>query len=175
MFKIIFIDIDGPLSYGTWGDGPIKIDDTDITIPYAWIKEDCDALIEIIEQTNALLVVSSDWRKYYGINQLRMIFQHYGIYKYNVLDITTHFNPRQKLSSSSEFNRACEIQTWVKSFKPTNWVAIDDMNLSAGFQSLRIPKWRHIQTDGDFGVGGKLRDKIDIVVERLNRPVKMRG
>ena len=74
--KVIFIDIDGPLSYGTWGDGKVKIMEetpTEFTIPYSWNQDECNALCEIIKQTDARLVVSSDWRKYYGFNQLMLI------------------------------------------------------------------------------------------------------
>ena len=170
--KIIFIDIDGPLSWGNWGDGKVKIMEgtmNEFTIPYAWDKAECEALSEIIKQTDAQLVVSSDWRKHFGFIQLSMIFEHYGIGRWNLLDTTTHFNPRKKLSSSLEWDRACEIEMWVKSFKPTNWISIDDMQLNFGYKSLGIPQWRHVQVDGDFGYGGKLRDKIDECVTKLNR------
>lgn len=170
--KIIFIDIDGPLAWATWNEGRVKIrkgDYEEFTIPYSWVREDCDALMEIINLTNASLVVSSDWRKHFSFLQLGMIFEEYGIHRYHLLDTTTHFNPRKKLSSSHEWDRACEIQSWVKTFKPTNWIAIDDMNLSHGFKSMRIAKWRHIQVDGDFGYGGRLRDKVKECVEKLNK------
>jgi hypothetical protein len=29
--------------------------------------------------------------------------------------------------------------------------------------------WRHVQVDGDNGYGGRLRDKIDECVEKLNK------
>lgn len=170
--KTIFIDIDGPLSWGNWGDGKVKILEGtthEFTIPYAWDKAECDALSEIIKQTDAQLVVSSDWRKHFGFIQLSMIFEHYGIGRWNLLDTTTNFNPRKKLSSSLEWDRACEIEMWVKSFKPTNWISIDDMQLNFGYKSLGIPQWRHVQVDGDFGYGGKLRDKIDECITKLNR------
>lgn len=170
--KIIFIDIDGPLSYGTWADGKVKIMEGtahEFTIPYQWVKDDCDALNEIIKQTNALLVVSSDWKKHYGLYQLKEIFEHYGIGRWNILDTTTHFNPMRKMSSPPEWDRACEIKTWVKSFHLKNWIAIDDMPLKSSFKRLNIPQWRHVNVDGDFGHGGKLRDKIDECVQKLNR------
>lgn len=170
--KAIFIDIDGPLSWGTWEDGKVKIMEGmthEFTIPYSWVQEDCDALSEIIKQTDARLIVSSDWRKHYGFNQLMMIFEHYGIGRWNLLDTTSHFNPRKKLSSSLVWDRSCEIETWVKTFKPTNWISIDDMMLNFGYKSLGIPQFHHVQVSGDWGNGGKLRDKIDECVKKLNR------
>lgn len=170
--KVIFIDIDGPLAWATWNDGPVTISDGSsdkFKIPYPWVKEDCDALSEILRNTNARLVVSSDWKNHYGFFQLRRVFEHYGIGPWNIMDTTSHFNPRKKMSSSIEWDRACEINSWVKSYKPKNWLAIDDMDLKYGFQSLRIPQWRHIQVDGDYGFGGRLRDKIEECVTKLNK------
>jgi hypothetical protein len=170
--KVIFIDVDGPLSWGTWQDGKVKIMEgtsSEFTIPYPWVQEDCDALGEIIKQTDARLVVSSDWKKHYGILHLAMIFEHYGIGRWNVMDTTTHFNPKKKMSSSLEWDRACEIETWVKSFKPTHWISIDDMQLNFGYKSLGISQFHHVQVDGDFGKGGRLRDKVDECVKKLNK------
>jgi len=172
MGKIIFIDIDGPLAWGTWKDGRVKITEGPngkLEIPYPWVQEDCDALNNIIQKTDAQLVVSSDWRKHYGFNQLKAIFLHYGIANWNLLDTTTNFNPSKKLSSSPVWDRACEIHNWVKCFKPKNWIAIDDMVLNHHFKSLKVPQWRHIQVDGDWGQGGKLRDKVDECIDKLNR------
>jgi hypothetical protein len=33
----------------------------------------------------------------------------------------------------------------------------------------RIPMWRHVAVDGDHGYGGRLRDKVDECIEKLNR------
>lgn len=169
---VIFIDIDGPLAYATWVDGKVEISDAikhPFEIPYPWVQEDCDALAKIIKETDASLVVSSDWKKYYTLPQLRSIFLHYGIPHWSVIDTTTHFNPRKKMSSSTEWDRACEIVSWVKTFKPRRWIAIDDIPLKSSFKSLRITQWRHIQVDGDFGYGGRLRDKVDEVIAKLRR------
>lgn len=172
--KVIFIDVDGPLAWATWDEGPVTImanTSHSFNIPYSWVKEDCDALAEIIKQTDARLVVSSDWKKHFGFNQLMMIFEHFGIGRWNLLDITTHFNPHKKMSSSLEWDRVNEISIWVKTFKPTNWIAIDDMNLGREFKFMkpRIPSWRHVQVDGDWGNGGRLRDKVEECVTKLNR------
>jgi hypothetical protein len=170
--KVIFIDVDGPLAWATWSDGPVTImanTSHKFNIPYSWVQEDCDALSEIIKQTDARLVVSSDWKKHFGFNQLMMIFEHFGIGRWSLLDTTSHFNPNKKLSSSLEWDRANEISAWVKTFKPTNWISIDDMRLNLGFKSLGIPQWHHVQVDGDWGRGGRLRDKIEECVTKLNR------
>jgi len=166
--KIIFLDIDGPLAWGTWGDGRVKIDEH-TTIPYPWVQEDCDALSEILTKTDARVVISSDWRKHYSIKHMEVIFMHYKIPPWNLLDYTTMYNRRKKMSSSMEFDRACQIIQWVKNNKIKDWVAIDDLGLSGIFKNMGYPKYRHIQVDGDFGYGGRLRDKVEDVIKILNK------
>jgi hypothetical protein len=177
--KIIFIDIDGPLAWGSWMDGKVKINEntsSEFTIPYAWDKADCEALQEICEKTNAELVLSSDWKMHFTLKQMSDVFIEYGIYA-KLIDITTHMDSRRmgiwnKMSNPSlEFDRAHQILQWVKINKISNWIAIDDMKLSAEFKWMtpRIPMWRHVQVDGDFGYGGKLRNKIDECINKLNR------
>lgn len=177
--KIIFIDVDGPLAWGTWYDGKVKINENtmnEFTIPYPLVKEDCEALQEICDKTNAELVLSSDWKLHFTLKQMSDVFIENGIYA-RLIDITTHMNTTQmgvwnKLSKPSlEFERANQILKWVKDNKISNWICIDDMNLSNQFKFMkpRQPMWRHVQVDGDFGFGGRLRDKIDECIEKLNK------
>ena len=171
--KIIFIDVDGPLAWGTWGDGRVTLNESTktFTIPYPWVEEDCQALQKICNETNASLVISSDWRKYFSIIQLKTIFQNYGIYS-PIVDITTHQDLWNKMSRPSvEWERASEITKWVKDNKISNWISIDDMKLDDQYKWMkpRIPKWRHVQVDGDWGQGGRLRDKIQECISKLER------
>lgn len=174
MRRIIFIDIDGPLSWGTWGDGRVKINENtskEFTIPYPLVREDCIALNEICEKTDASLVLSSDWRIHYTLRQMSDVFIETGLYA-PLIDITTHQSLWNKLSRPSlEWERAAQVVKWAKDNKISNWIAIDDLNLKGQFKWMkpRIPMWRHIQVDGDHGVGGRLRDKIDECIEKLNR------
>jgi hypothetical protein len=171
--KIIFIDVDGPLAWGTWNEGKVTITGgvEDFTIPYPWVKEDCEALQKICEETNAELVISSDWKKHFTFNQLKRIFRHYGITA-RLIDITTHQDLWNKMSRSSlEHERALEIAKWAKDNKISNWIAIDDLDLYHAFKWLtpRVSMWRHVSVDGDHGYGGRLRDKVDECIEKLQR------
>jgi hypothetical protein len=174
--KIIFIDVDGPLAWGTWGDGRVQIKEGPygkLTIPYPWVKEDCEALKTILEETNAMMVLSSDWRAHYSIIHMKDIFDHYGIGGFNLIDITTHRSLWNKISSrpSLEWERAAQIVKWVKDNKISNWISIDDMQLDKQYKFFkpRIPMWRHVQVDGDFGYGGRLRDKVEECIKKLDR------
>jgi hypothetical protein len=64
-----------------------------------------------------------------------------------------------------------EVVKWAKDNKISNWIAIDDLRLAQQFKWLspRVSMWRHVQVDGDHGVGGRLRDKIDECIAKLNR------
>lgn len=171
--KIIFIDIDGPLAYGTWEEGAVNMHGRtgDFKIPYPWVHEDCDALQKICDETNAELVVSSDWKKHFSFNQLKHIFHYYGIYG-SVIDTTTHQNLWNKMSRPSiEWERAAQITKWVNDNKISNWISIDDMKLNEQYKWMKpkVPQWRHVQVDGDWGWGGRLRDKVDECIEKLNR------
>jgi len=172
--KIIFIDVDGPLAWGTWGDGRVKLNGGSelFTIPYPWVEEDCSALKKIIDETESQLVLSSDWKMHYGLIQMKRIFQYYGIPGHHLIDTTTHVDLWKKLSSPSlEWERASQIIKWVKDNRIRKWIAIDDLNLSNEFKHMRprIPMWRHVQVDGDHGDGGRLRDKIDECIYKLNK------
>ena len=171
--KIIFIDIDGPLAWGSWNDGKVTITGgvEDFQIPYPWDRADCEALQKICDETNAELVLSSDWKKHFTFNQMKRIFWHYGITA-RLIDITTHQDLWNKMSRTSlEHERALEVAKWARDNKITNWIAIDDLDLYHSFKWLtpRVSMWRHVQVDGDHGVGGRLRDKVDECIEKLNR------
>lgn len=171
--KIIFIDVDGPLAWSTWDDGKVTIQTggDDFQIPYPWVKEDCEALQKICTDTNADLVVSSDWKMYFSFLQLKRIFVHYGITA-RIIDITTHQDLWNKMSMPSlEHTRALQITKWAKDNKITNWIAIDDLDLYHTFKWMipKTPMWRHVQVDGDHGVGGRLRDKVEECITKLNR------
>ena len=43
------------------------------------------------------------------------------------------------------------------------------MNLAKEYKWMKVPQWRHVQVDGDYGFGGRLRDKIDECITKLNR------
>ena len=173
--KIIFIDIDGPLAWGSWNDGKVTINEGtmgEFTIPYTWDKADCEALKTIIDETNAKLVLSSDWRFQFSFRQMKDIFQHYGIHPSHLLDMTCQFSLWNKLSRTSlEHERALQIAKWAKDNKISNWISIDDMRLDQQYKWLtpKLPMWRHVQVDGDHGNGGKLRDKIEECINKLNR------
>ena len=169
MSKIIFLDIDGPLAWGTWFDGRINFND-DLSIPYPWVKEDCDALTSILENTGAQIILSSDWKYHYTLPQMKEIMDYYRIPSDTLIGHTIKNATKFKMSSSLDMDRANEIIQWLKENNvKKNWVAIDDLDLASGFKYFKYPKYRHVQVDGDHGYGGKLRDKVDKIIKILNK------
>jgi hypothetical protein len=72
---------------------------------------------------------------------------------------------------SIDHERALEVAKWAKDNKITNWIAIDDLRLGEQFKWLspKVPMWRHVAVDGDWGQGGRLRDKVEECITKLNR------
>jgi hypothetical protein len=76
---------------------------------------------------NLIIIISSTWRKYFDLNQLREILEEDG-FKYPdlIIDITPSL-PRS--ISDSYSNRGIEIEKWIEDNKEkdiTDWVALDD-------------------------------------------------
>jgi hypothetical protein len=172
--KIIFVDVDGPLAYGTWLDGRFLIDD--IKMPYPWVKSECDALAEIIRRTGANVVISSDWKYHYSMVQLGKIFVHYGIP--NIIIGITDGN-KSKMTTDLEKDRAEQIMRWVEGNKDLidTWVALDDLKLDGHFEKAReenrpipVSKDNFVWLDGDWsGTRAKLSENVDHIVKLLNR------
>jgi hypothetical protein len=171
--KIIFVDIDGPLSWGTWFDGSIRIN-KNLSIPYPLVEEECKALTEIVNGTGAKLVISSDWRRLFTLAQLRRILEFYGIPKGSVIGVT--HQRKTKFSSSNEWDRACQIMDWVEKHKRTieSWIAIDDLSLGRYFADQTekhpyITSGNHVWIDGDWcDIRAKLHENIEKITSKLN-------
>jgi len=169
--NIIFIDIDGPLSFNQ-PRVEVIIDEGSFQfkIPYSWNIEYCKALNTIIENTNAKLVLSSDWRFTYSFLQIRKVFEYYSINPDYLIDFTTlKFGLSGNISLEERTKiRSQEILLYVEANKPEKWLAIDDLMLDVLFKSNNFAN-NHLQVDG-FWVkdAGCLRDKINLVIDLFN-------
>lgn len=89
-------------------------------------------LNEIIEKTNSVIVLSSDWKLHFTLIEMNNIFKINGIN-----DIVSDYTPSLWGVGEGMFGslqqleecRAAEIQKYVDEHGITNWVAIDDLNL----------------------------------------------
>lgn len=131
--KIIFLDIDGVLA--TNKEFMMKRinfhkkypEAKELHIPYPFNPGCVKIFNEIIEETDPKIVISSDWRHHWDLEELDKIFKFNKVIKSP--EGTTGFSKR-KLSSSLEDDRSWQIKNYVLSHELKTWVAIDDLNLS---------------------------------------------
>lgn len=103
-------------------------------------KKAIKVLNSILEQTDAEIVVSSDWRFHATLEELGEYYLSQGILK-KPIDVTTnklssdlHYFSR---STDLEESRSYEIKDWLKSHpEVTHWVAVDDLNMSERFGEI---------------------------------------
>jgi hypothetical protein len=132
MKKIIFLDHDGVIcladNWGKWDDS------SDPSYPDcifdSFDEKAVKVLNEILEETNAEIVISSDWRFYASLEELKVLYTKRGIIK-QPMD-TTNLDPLGRNSFNLERMRAADIMIWVEENQLTpedRWVAIDDLDL----------------------------------------------
>ena len=131
--KVIFLDIDGVLAT----DKEFMMNRTEfqtkhpeareLRIPYPFNPGCVEIFNEILQKTDAKIVLSSDWRLHWNLEDLGKIFNFNGVIKSP--EATTSFS-KWKMSSSLELDRIKQIEKYILHFKITNWVAMDDLNLS---------------------------------------------
>lgn len=123
--RILFLDIDGVLCttscYGRgknnkWGS-------------YMFDPKAVAVLNFILQETGAEIILSSDWRNTYTLQEMREIFCHN-----NVIKGPIGFTPNSNTYSGMnlEGGRVDEIRMWVKLHAWKNdvkWVAVDDLNM----------------------------------------------
>lgn len=106
--NIIFLDIDGVLNSDLWyqQQAPLTRESNQLEVhldPHA-----ISLLNKIILKTNAAIVLSSTWRRYYPINAIQTIFEQQG-FKGKFIDSTPDLT-----SKDSSFVRGNEILKWCK-------------------------------------------------------------
>ena len=132
--KIIFLDIDGVLATNKeFAMNRTKFqtkhpEAKEIRIPYPFNPGCVKIFNEILDETNAIIVLSSDWRFYWDLTDLDKIFKFNGVKK-SPVSITSKM--KRKMSSELEDDRSFQIKTYVDEMLPEIWVAIDDLNLKS--------------------------------------------
>lgn len=128
--KIMFLDIDGVLSTRScWGKGAHN----------KWgaymFDTKCVATLNfILQETGAEIILSSDWRHHYTLQEMREIFCHNNVCK-GPIGFTTGLPTN---AMDLEGGRTAEIKIWLKTHAwkdDIKWVAIDDLNMSETFDT----------------------------------------
>lgn len=120
---------------------------------------------DILEKTGAEIVISSDWRHHWTLEQLQEIFLEFAKIIKAPID-TTSYIPGGTLQQLEEY-RAKEILQHVEKHNPTSWVAIDDLDL--GKYMLPWISNLHFVHLPRMSEGIKQSGKAEKVINLLNR------
>lgn len=135
--KIIFLDIDGVICLSReWGSRKNKTKRWELEggegEPPVTIRLDdfnkiaVDVLNDIILTSGADLVISSDWRLYATLDEMKDLFHQFGVIKGPI-----DFTPELQTTTKHANIRVDEIKSWLESHPEVEkWVAIDDLDLS---------------------------------------------
>ena len=157
--KVIFLDNDGVIclssNWGTrhkkqakWGKMKLSMSMSSIPVEYRFDNFDRKSikiLNEILESTNAEIVVSSDWRLHANLEELGQYYTSQGIIKkpIAVTDLFKDIYPSEwsslRFRADLELERSMEINHWLENHpEVTHWVAVDDLNMSVEFLGDRF-------------------------------------
>ena len=99
-------------------------------------------LNSILEETGAEIVVSSDWRFHANLEELGDYYESQGVIKrpISTTSRTEDINPELwkylRFRADLELERSIEILDWLQKHpEVTNWVAVDDLDMSVDFLS----------------------------------------
>ena len=142
--KVLFLDHDGVICLSNnWGGRYKKKGyDNNPKTPMDIRMDSFDdkavkVLKEIIDETGCELVISSDWKLYGTLDQMKEMYVTRGIkppidYTPNMNDFDEFNYGLLKWRGHNESIRVNEINEYLKNHPEiTHWVAVDDMNLSA--------------------------------------------
>ena len=166
--KVIFLDHDGVICLGSeFGTRTKKrqrdkislvmnnngIDEFSIPVEYRFDdfnKKAIKILNQIINETDAEIVVSSDWKKWASLEEMGEYYISKGIIK-KPIAFTPRLEEFDEYSAKLfyykgwyERSRILEIEHWLKNNSVESWVAVDDM-----------PLGEYINSDGSIRYGLK--------------------
>jgi hypothetical protein len=149
--KVIFLDNDGVICLSSnWGSRhkkqkklgkrPTFTHTNQLPVEYRFDnfdKKAIEILNEILEETNAEIVVSSDWRQHATLEELGEYYLAQGIIKApigitnrNLADCDVPNNFVWSREWDLEQSRSLEIKQYLKDNPQiTHWVAVDDLNM----------------------------------------------
>lgn len=147
--KVLFLDHDGVICLkDNWGSRFTKqnhygkkMSQSIRSLPVEVRFDDFDkdavtVLNEILTETDAEIVVSSDWKRYADVDELGEYYEQSGIIK-KPIDTTPFFNDvevpegyKWTYSEKVEQERSLEILQWLKEHpEVTHWVSVDDLHM----------------------------------------------
>jgi len=138
--KVLFLDHDGVVclsnNWGSrlkkqkkWGGRKMSMTLREVPVEHRFDNFDKKAvkvLNEVLTETGAEIVVSSDWKLHGSLEDMGVYYDLMGVVK-KPLD----FTPIVDQSGTLELLRSLEIQQWLDNNKNvTSWVSVDDLDMS---------------------------------------------
>ena len=165
--KVIFLDIDGVLAttkqYFTNRTKfrEKNIDAKELNLPYPWDKECVDVFNEILDATNAVIVLSSDWKHHWSLEEIDKVFKWNGVIKSPIA-----YTPNDSVSFGNlTMNRAWEIEKYIREVGVDNYVVIDDLWVNKYMKSNGSEDRAFITRESEGLKQTGLKDKI---IKKLN-------
>jgi hypothetical protein len=126
--KVIFLDHDGVICLSSeWGSRFKNKEGLDAEFD-RFNQKAIKVLNQILDETDAEIVISSDWRFHCTLEQMQELYKIRGIRK-SPIDFTSHIVDINGLDYL-EHNRQMEIKQWLSEHpEVTHWVAVDDLNM----------------------------------------------
>ena len=120
-------------------------------------------LNEIIEKTNPIIIISSDWKLHFTQTKLSQIFDLNGVNA--VVDDVTGSSWGVMFTSLQQLEecRAFEINKYVKEHEITNWVAVDDLNLAAWIPDNFVRCMHATEGIKQSGIKDKIINKLKLM------------
>jgi hypothetical protein len=150
--KVIFLDHDGVICLSTewggrhkkqkkWGGRKMSMSDMEIPLEYRFDnfnKKAVKVLNEILEETGAEIVISSDWKLHCNLEEMGEYYESQGIIK-KPISFTLKSHECKWYDNNVfpwerqwdlEQSRSIEIKQYLADHPEiTNWVAVDDLNM----------------------------------------------
>jgi hypothetical protein len=144
--KILFLDHDGVICLSSeWGSrlkktkaysNPNPGGERSVPVEFRFDnfnKKAIGVLNKILLETDAEIVVSSDWQHFCNLEEMGLYYEMQGIIKKPIAFTGNIIDPAKATwhrDWDSEGTRSLEIMTWLESHpEVTNWVAVDDLNM----------------------------------------------
>ena len=155
---IIFLDIDDVMVTSEEYNEPRKMVwekyniAKELNVPYLFSTKCVKVLNNILDETNAEIVLTSDWRLRWNLNEMGKIFNMNGI---NQLPADfTEFKPIKL--NDGVINRVNEITIYIKEHEVTKYVVVDDMMMGQ-----YLPVGHFVLTKEKNGIAGRgVRNRI---------------
>jgi hypothetical protein len=171
VMKVIFLDNDGVIclsdNWGSrfkkqnkWGGRKLSMSMSSIPIEYRFDNFDVKAvkiLNEILEETDAEIVVSSDWQNFATLDELGEYYESQGIIKKPIgvtkeigdVDFEKYDKMPWNRDLDLEQHRSLEILEWLEAHEEvTHWVAVDDLHMGVHVEN----SWRGAYDREDWGL-----------------------